>query len=469
MIRSVKLFIVLSITALLVIACAPQPAATAEPEMTEEATPEPTEAPEVTEAPAATEEPTPTEEAATVEPGDVVFFSTQFNPVEEQERFREILAGGGFDFTGSEEGPLLDVVLAGNESGAGTVDVIGALHGTYLGLAREGALMNLIDLADDLSADREFNPLYLETGLLGSEDTLYYIPWMQATYIMAANTQALEYLPEGADLNALTYDQLSEWCHNILSETGQPRCGFPHAGLFHRFLQGYLWPAYTGGMVSEFRSEGAAEALAWARDIWPAVHPQSISYEFMQEPLLSGEVWVAFDHTARLLTALNEQPDQFVTFPAPAGPEGRAYMPVIAGLAIPTAAPNPEGGMALIEYLTRPDIQSMVVREMGFFPVVGGVDTSDLPPGITLEAEAVEAMTTAGDAFPALLPVGLGDRGGDFNQYYRNAFDRVVINGEDIATVLAEEGANLEALMNETGAPCWAPDPPSEGPCPVNP
>jgi multiple sugar transport system substrate-binding protein len=44
-----------------------------------------------------------------------------------------------------------------------------------------------------------------------------------------------------------------------------------------------------------------------------------------------------------------------------------------------------------------------------------------------------------------------------------------VLNGEDVAKVLAEEGANLQKLMDETGAPCWAPDPPSDGPCKVAP
>jgi multiple sugar transport system substrate-binding protein len=63
--------------------------------------------------------------------------------------------------------------------------------------------------------------------------------------------------------------------------------------------------------------------------------------------------------------------------------------------------------------------------------------------------------------------VGLGERGGEINQIFRNAFDRVVLDGEDVDTVLAEEGANLQALMNETGAPCWAPDPASSGPCQV--
>jgi multiple sugar transport system substrate-binding protein len=88
---------------------------------------------------------------------------------------------------------------------------------------------------------------------------------------------------------------------------------------------------------------------------------------------------------------------------------------------------------------------------------------------VQLEAEAVEKLANADDAVPALLPVGLGERGGEINQIFRNAFDRVVFEGEDIATVLDEEGDALQALLDETGAPCWAPDPPSDGPCGVNP
>ena len=240
-------------------------------------------------APAATEAPTEAavaEEAAPAATGGAVFFSTQFVPVEEQEKFRAILKEGGFDFTGTEEGPLLDVVQAGAQAGKSEIDVIGALHGTFPPLASKDALVNMIDIADDLAADRELTPAYLETGLLGSEDFLYYVPWMQATYIMAANKEALPYLPEGADVNALTWEQLGEWCKNIAEQTGSPRCGLPHAGLFHRFLEGYMWPSWTGGMVTNFKSEDAAAMLTWVKEsLWPYVHPQSISYEFMQEPL----------------------------------------------------------------------------------------------------------------------------------------------------------------------------------------
>ena len=469
---------VLVIAAFLVTACGPQEtqAPATEPPtevMTEAPTEAPTEA--VTEAPAET----PTEAAATAEAtitptlgppaGDVAFFSTQFNVVEEAEKFRTILAeGGNYDFTGSTEGPLIALVEAGAETGQGQVDLVGSVHGTFPPIADK--MMNMIDVVDDLSADRTFNQAYLETGLLGTEDYLYYVPWMQATYIMAAHKDALEFLPEGADINALTWEQFGEWCQTLMAETGGPKCGLPHGpmGLFHRFLEGFLWPSFTGGMVTKFKSQEAADMLTWAKDsLWPAMHPQSISYEFMQEPLLSGEVWVAFDHVARLVQAFNEQPDNFVAFPAPAGPAGRGYMPVIVGLGVPNDAPNPDAAIGLIDYLTKPETQAKILRELAFFPVVEGVDTSDLPEGVALEAAAVEATVTAEDAIPALIPVGLGARGGDINQIYRNAFDRVVIDGEDVNTVLEAEAANLQALLEDTGAPCWAPDPPSEGPCQV--
>lgn len=306
-------FTIVIIVAFLLAACAPQATqapATAAP--TEVMTEAPTEV--MTEAPieAATQPPATAEATITPTlgppPGDVSFFSTQFNVVEEGAKFRAILKDdGNYDFTGSEEGPLVDLILAGAQAGQGQVDLVGALHGTYPSVT--DAMMNMTDVVDDLSADREFNKGYLQTGLLGTDDYLYYVPWMQATYIMAAKKEALQYLPEGADINALTWDQFAQWCQNLMDQTGGPKCGFPKAGLFHRLLQGFLWPSYTGGMVTKFKSQEAADMLVWARDkLWPTVHPQSISYEFMQEPLQSGEVWVAFDHVARLIQALNADP-----------------------------------------------------------------------------------------------------------------------------------------------------------------
>jgi len=405
------------------------------------------------------------EEEAMADASGASFVSLQFAPVEEAEKFREILAPAEIEVTIGEEGPTIDQILAG----AGEIDVVGGLHGTFPTLADEGALTNMADVLDDLGADRKFAQSFVDAGLLGTDDNLAYVPWAQATYIMAANKEALPYLPEGADVDNLTWDQLAEWCQAIADGEGENKCGLPKAGLFHRFLEGYMWPSYTGGMVSEFRSAEAEEMMTYLRDdLWPTMNPESLNYEFMQEPLQSGEVWVAFDHVARLVEAFNADPEAYVAFPTPSGPAGRGFMPVIVGLGIPADAPNPEAAAAVIDYLTTPEVQAQVLGELAFFPVIEGVDVSALPEGVQLEAEAVDKLANADDALPALLPVGLGERGGDINQIYRDAFDRVVVDGDEIATVLSEEGDKLATLMEETGAPCWAPDPASDGPCPVN-
>jgi multiple sugar transport system substrate-binding protein len=402
--------------------------------------------------------------------GKVVFFSTQFNIVEESDKFRAILAGfnGEADFVPSEEQTVFDTLRAEAGQTTGSVDVVGALHGTFPTLVNANVLFDLSGLLETLQAQYEVAPAFVELGKMGTTDFQYYIPWMQATYIMAANKEALQYLPEGADINALTWAQLAEWGKNIYDATGDAKVGFPVNGLWHRFLEGYLFPSFTGGMVTKFKSPEAAEMMRYLRDdLWPYVNPQSITYANMQEPLLTGEVWVAFDHTARLIDAFNQQPDNFVAFPAPAGPAGRGFMPVVVGLGVPSNAPNPDGAVALIQFLMEPETQGAVLRDLAFFPVVSGVDTSNLPAGVAIEAAAVNAQATSPDALPALLPVGLGDRGGEINTIFRDASTRILLDKEDIQTVLDDEGALLQALLNDTGAACWPPDPPSQGACQV--
>ena len=168
---------------------------------------------------------------------DLLFWSTQANPIEEQQAMREqVLSSfdGNVDFQSSDAGPFLTRIEAEQQAGDGTIAVLGALHGDFA--AMSDALADLSGM--DLSAD-SVQPALLELGALGTDD-LKYVPWMQATYVMAANRQALEYLPDGADINALTYDQLFEWSKAMADATGSPKFGFPAGpeGLKHRFFQG---------------------------------------------------------------------------------------------------------------------------------------------------------------------------------------------------------------------------------------
>src|SRR5690606_21436671 len=251
--------------------------------------------------------------AAQAVSAQVLFWSTQASPIEETQRMRElVLAGfpGGVNFQAQDTGPFYTRLEAELASGRGELGVVGALHGDLAIYVDSWVDLSGVDLGGIAVSEA-----FMELGRLGTGEQKY-LPWMQANYVMAANKQALDHLPEGAELNALTYDQLIEWCKALADSTGSPKCGFPAGpqGLKHRFFEAFLLPTYTGSMVTEFRSAEAETAWTKFKELWQYVNPASTNYAFMQEPLLSGDVWVAFDHVARLGDAFNQRPDDFVAF-----------------------------------------------------------------------------------------------------------------------------------------------------------
>jgi multiple sugar transport system substrate-binding protein len=68
--------------------------------------------------------------------------------------------------------------------------------------------------------------------------------------------------------------------------------------------------------------------------------------------------------------------------------------------------------------------------------------------------QAVKNTQRAKDALKSLLP-------------YVDTFTRIVVKGENARTVVNDEAPILQGIMDKTGAKCWAPDPPSTGPCKV--
>ena len=396
---------------------------------------------------------------------ETLFWSTQARPIEETQAMREqVLSGfdGSVSFEPSDEGPWRTRLDAELQAGSGRIGVLGALHGDFTPLSDGLADLSAIDAS-------AVAPGFMELGLLGTSEQKY-IPWMQATYVMAAHRDALEYLPDGADLMALSYDDLIAWAANMHEASGEPRFGFPAGpqGLKHRFFQGYLLPSYTGSMVTEFRSDAAEQAWEAFVELWSHTNPASTNFSFMQEQLISGDAWVVFDHTARLADAFNERPDDFVAFPPPAGPEGRGFMPVLAGIAVPVTAPDMDASMALVNYLLEPETQIATLRATNFFPVIDVDLPDDMPASVQAAGAAIAATSGADDAMPALLPVGLGALGGQFNQIYNDTFERIVLARQPIRAVLDDQADALRRLIDEAGAPCWAPDAASEGPCPVN-
>ena len=126
------------------------------------------------------------------------------------------------------------------------------------------------------------------------------------------------------------------------------------------------------------------------------------------------------------------------------------FILVVAGLAIPKNAPHQDEAWKLIDYLTKPETQVKILENVGFFPTVQEA-TGAIPSGpLKVLAEGVTAQSATPDAVVAMIP-NLGEKGGQFTDAYRTAFQRIVLKGEDPETVVKELGPQIKALFQEMG------------------
>lgn len=394
--------------------------------------------------------------------GSVNFLSTQFSPVEERQKYEATLAKFAGEtkvaYNPVDTGIFNTTLKSQLAAGKVEVGIAGGLHGDLLPFASE--LEDLSSLASELSSAGYSEDL-LELAKLGT-DVPRYIPWIQATYVVAVNKKALEWLPSGADVNNLTYDQYLAWAKAAKAANGGKAVfGIPAGpkGLHHRFYQGFLLPSFTGGQITTFRNADAVTAWTYMRDLWANMNPASTNYDFMQEPLGNGEVLVAWDHVARLINAVQDKPDDWLMVPAPSGPKGKGYLLVVGGMAVPQGSPEKDKAFELIKALSKPEAQIETLKSNAFFPVVEADISGDLPGGIALEAKAVKAQQEAPDALLAIPPVGLGDQDPQVSQLFKNCFTEICLKNADVKATLARQGADLAKIMETLNVPCWAPDP----------
>lgn len=395
--------------------------------------------------------------------GDTMFFSTQFAPVEEKQRFEKILADFVKDpktsFTSMPTADFTTQLKTQVDAKKLQIGVVGALHGDLT------PIPTYLEDIDDLVADAKAAGIsddLLKLGKLGGT-TQKYIPWMQASYVIAAHKKALEWLPAGADVNALTYDQFLQWAINANSANGKPVFGFPAGpkGLYHRFFQGYLLPSYTGGVLSKFSSDDAVTGWKWMAEFWKNCNPASTNYDYMQEPLARGEVLVAWDHVARLVNAPKEKPEDWIMVPSPIGPKGLGYMLIVAGMGVPKGGDKAKAAK-VIKALSDPKAQIELLRQNAFFPVVKADLPSDLPAPVRLEAEAVAKQAASPKALLALPPLGLGAKDGELSQVFKDMFREICLQNGDPKAVVGKYVTNVKTIMDAVKVPCWAPDPAAE-------
>lgn len=401
---------------------------------------------------------------------DITFLSTQLNPVEEAWKMRNTILKnfpGTVDFRPNDNAYLQELINSELKKDPAAAILVGALHGDLKNLWERGTLQPL-DAQYQALNERNFSQDLMQLSRFNGKDA-FYIPWMQASFVMAANKKALPYLPKGASLDSLTYQQLQEWAANIYKKTSKKALGFPagEKGLMHRFFQGYLYPSFTDSTLLKFRTPAAAAMWEYFKRLWSYVQPSSLVYSTMSEPLLIDEVWIAWDHSARLTKAFQERPNDFVAFPAPSGPKGRGFLAVISGLALPKAEADTANSAMLIDYLTQPAIQERTLMETGFFPVLDDAASDATPQYLRSLDKVIKDQMNAKDSILTLMPIGLGDQAGNYNSYFMLTFSEIVLEGKEIQGVLDRNAKKLQAIIDKENLECWLPDTSAARPCKI--
>jgi len=391
------------------------------------------------------------------------FVSTQMVPAAEQKFAKGVLLKGftnetgiPVEFVAMEYADAVVRLSAEVAAKRVAISAIGDLHGGLDVMSAKGLFT---DLAGIKLPKRTFIKSLEDHSVIAGKKV--YVPWMQATYVMVVNKKAFDYLPAGLNTEDVmgatgkwTYDMLLKWAVNLNGAFKAPKLGFPIGpkGLWHRFLHGYIYPSFTGYQAKAFDSAGAVALWEYQRELLPYIHPASSTWEAMDEPLLKEEVLIAWDHTARIKPAIVQKPEAFAIVPVPSGPKGRGYITVAVGLAIPVGAPQKDNAIKLIDYLTRPDVQVKVLKNVGFFPTVKEAEGA-IPAGpLKILAKGVLTQSAAADSIMVMIP-SLGPRGGDFTALYRDVFTRVVIEKADIERTLKGAAAKLRAIFKEIGVP----------------
>lgn len=398
--------------------------------------------------------------------GSMQFYGTQFSQVEEKQRYEAIVKQYLTDPPVSynvapSASEFLTQIKTQVQAKKVAFDLVGGLYGDLAPVADQ------LEDIDDLTSAATSAGVPEEMMKLGklNGSTQKFIPWMQATYVVAVNKKALQWLPAGADVNNLTYDQFLAWAKAAKDGNGGKGVfGLPCGpkGLYHRFFQGYLLPSFTGGQITTFASLEAQQAWGYMKNLWAAMNPASTNYDNMQDPLASGEVLVAWDHVARLVGAPKAKPDDWLMVPAPTGPKGLGYMLIVAGLAIPKGGDKTKANKT-IQALLKPDIQNATLKQNAFFPVIKGDPPADLPPAVKLESTAVQAQQNNPKAIVALPPVGVGAKDAELGQAFKDTFTQICLQNKPIPDVVANQANVIQKILDEVKVPCWAPDPSSNG------
>ena len=367
----------------------------------------------------------------------LVFSSRLFSPPREQEFFiNEIIKpfeeenGVTVNFQILDDDSLLERAQIQQETGHVTTDIVCAHNGKMPDWLDAGYVEDLTPLVESWT-DRHFSTAFeSDTNRDGKQ---YFLPVGADVYLLLANNKALPYLPDGVDLDAITWEQYAQWAVNIAEGEGEGKVcitGIPMKSWVYMFGGSAL--SYGAG----FPDANSAEAAeAWK--IWETIGkangfvPTVMNVDSCVDPMMREEAWLTVFHNARAGQVYSSNETQFTLAPAPSGPAGIGSIAGVSGYAIMKDAPNYDLAVDFLEYITRPDIQVKIAKGTGGFipPVQEAIDYVGKE---AIDEVISKAVLVLNNGIVSGVPAYLYQDWGSVKQCFDDVFEDTIVAGNDV-------------------------------------
>lgn len=229
----------------------------------------------------------------------------------------------------------------------------------------------------DITADTNYTDRTIDKdGMFDSVtkvgDARYFVPISADAYLTVANNKALAYLPQGADVNNLTWEQYAQWASNIKNGvSGQvgagPKTMFPaQAGYNLIYIMGGMGLSYGADFVdvdSPDMQQAYQLMLQMAQD--EVFVNEQKNYSTAVDKMKDETAWLSYQHMTQAGEILRYKPDGFTIAAPPAGDAGRGSIVGAWGLGVLDGAPNKALALKFIEYMTRKEVSYKYCTGLG--------------------------------------------------------------------------------------------------------
>lgn len=253
----------------------------------------------------------------------------------------------------------ITMVKTQQETGNITADIIYADTANMNPYVEGGWMRDISDLV--ASTGSTYTNMF--DSITNKNGERYFVPNSFDVYILIANKKALQYLPAGvteADvIEGISWEVFADWAVAIAKGEGVGKTMLPASSTGSQLLypMGGMTLAY-GGTFPEFDTEAAREAFSILGKIAAGngFYAEQNQYNAVTDPMVKGDVWLAFSHMAPAGTAYNASPNSYVIGAAPHGDAGVGSTSGAWCYGIQKGAQHEDLAELFIQYIAEPEV-----------------------------------------------------------------------------------------------------------------